>query len=304
MAWNRPSAAHKPQPKKTPNALKGALAGLVIVLVLGAVYFFMLDSKPKVEVKKTTKTHRIKEVTPAPATNRVEKAVADKAEKPRKTQKDLDDDFVRRNEAKYGTNIPPGIATAIYYIKNPPKHIYKAPREFPYLTNHADRQVAAVLYTEPGTFFIEVPTYGEKFDQEFVNSLLSPLKVEADDTQEAKDVKNFVMEMRKEIAALVKQDGRKPSEIMNEQAQLMYDLGRYETQLADALRAARKNPNLSDDDVRDLFAAANVLRKKKGLPERPVPSLTRRAISLKAEQERALRKAERKASELNKETEK
>ena len=70
--WNKPRQTPKPAPKK-PTALRGLIAGAAVVLVaLGAVYFFMGEEAKK-PTRDDTKPRRIKEVTPAPArTNRVE----------------------------------------------------------------------------------------------------------------------------------------------------------------------------------------------------------------------------------------
>ena len=69
MAWNKPSAAPKPAPKKKPSALRGVAAGLVAVAVVAAGFFFLFSGDSgKVEIKKSEKKpSRIKEVTPAPA---------------------------------------------------------------------------------------------------------------------------------------------------------------------------------------------------------------------------------------------
>lgn len=67
MAWNKPSAAPKPQPKK-PSALRGIIAGAVVVCALGGLCIWMFsggDDAPKAKSEK--KPTRIAEVTPAPA---------------------------------------------------------------------------------------------------------------------------------------------------------------------------------------------------------------------------------------------
>ena len=55
MAWNKPSAAPKPAPKK-PSALRGVAAGLVAVAVVAAGFFFLFSGDSgKVEIKKSEK---------------------------------------------------------------------------------------------------------------------------------------------------------------------------------------------------------------------------------------------------------
>ena len=54
-----------------------------------------------------------------------------------------------------------------------------------------------------------------------------------------------------------------------------------------------KAQRLEQRDVDDLFAAANIMRKKKGLSEQAAPDLTKRAIRLKREMRRREREERR-----------
>lgn len=83
MAWNKPSAAPKPQPKK-PSAMRGIAAGLVVVAVAVACIVIFMGREGDVTVKKAEKKPtKIKTVTPAPAP----KAEAPKPEEQKKPAK-------------------------------------------------------------------------------------------------------------------------------------------------------------------------------------------------------------------------
>ena len=105
------------------------------------------------------------------------------------------------------------------------------------------------------------------------------------------------MTIEKEIADACKAGGKKPSEVLNEHATAMYELGQYQRNLEEELNKIRANPDLSDNDVEDFCKAANALLASKGLPQMPLPSLARRGIRLKHAQRRAEKRAAKKAAE-------
>ena len=239
---------------------------------------------------------RIAEAKPAAAPRSAEPATKPSARALTKEERDAE--FIRRCEAKYGANMPPGLKTHIYYLKNPPKVTYEAMVSHKYLKHTSERDIASVLLVAPGTAFLEPTEYGDEFDRDFMSAMLDPIKPEEGDTEEVRHNKELVSALKKEIAELVKSTGRKPSDIMTEQSRMMYELGLFEKQLADDLLEAENNPDLSDADVDDLFAAANILRKKKGLPEHAAPDLTKRTLRLKREMRRRERE-ERRRKEMH-----
>ena len=272
--------------------MRGVVAGLVVVALAAAcIVVFMGKGEKPVEKKVETKPAKIKEVKPAVHTN-----VAPVKRELTQAERNLHD--IQLLEQKYGTNLTPSLKAYIRTLKNPPKRKFHPIERFPYLQHPAERDIASLLMTEPGCYFVIQPEYGESFNQDFVNSLLDKIEIEKDDTEEVRAVKNFVTAAKKDLAALVRESGKKPSELMNEHAAEMYELGHMQQMLEEELIAARRNADMSDEDVKDLFMAANELRKKRGLPERPIPDLTKRALRLKRQQERAaLDSAERESTE-------
>ena len=308
--WNKPkqpqrgSAASALGSRPKHPLLKGLIAGAAVVLVLGAVYFFMLDSKPKVEIKESTKPHRIKEVTPAPARTN---AAPTNIEPKKLTREERNKRNIEILTQRYGTNMPPAIKSYIYYLKNPPKVSMSATSPTDFFTHTCERQIAAIMTVEPGAEFIIQPEYDERFDQDFINSMLDKIEIKPDDTEQVKELKQQMIETKAEITRICKEEGRKPSEVMNDHAKAMFDLGRYQTILMDQLREIRENPSMTDDDVKDAFAAANKMLEQKGLAPLYIPKLTRRTLQLQRSLERkaaaaadAAAKAAEKAAEAEK----
>lgn len=290
--WNR-SAGNQPTAgrgaKGGVRSAKKVLCALCLVLfaVLGICIWLFSggDGAPKREAAKDRGL--IKEVTPAPAPKA----------KPKKTKEIVRNDMIRKIEEKYGTNIPPNLKAPLHYLRNPPQQVFERHTPYSFLTHSSERAIASVLMAEPGAFFVIQPEYGEDFNQDFVNAMLDKIEIEDGDSEETRKIKQFVTDAKKEIAALVKAEGKKPNELMNEHAAAMFELGRYQRDLEDELNRVRNNPDLSDADVADFFAAANKLRKERGLEERPIPNLTKRGLQL---QKRAARAARRAAKEAGK----
>ena len=299
MAWNQSTGPTKVEPKK-PSALRGIIAGVVCVAVAAAVAFFVLSGKevkPKAKVEK--EPGLIKEVKPAAAPTNVE---APSAPSKKKWGKDWRQKQISMIEQKYGTNLTQDLKAALYYLKNPPQKSFKPKTAYSFLRHSSERMMYSLLSAEPGAYMLEPVRVGESFNQDFINALVDKIEITNEDTDEVRQIKQFVTDAKKEMADLVKQEGKKPSELLNEHAQALYELGRFQQNLEQELNAARKNADLSDEDVEDMFRAANTLRKQKGLAELPIPNLTRRARQLQRQQARDAKKAAQKTDDsMNKE---
>ena len=297
MSWNRQeSKKEKGKSKHRGGRSRVPLVLLVpvVLLLLGVAVWWAAMPRGDSAAPQPKEPHgggQIAEATPAAAPRTPEPAPKPNVRVPTKEERDAE--FIRRCEERYGANMPPGLKTHIYYLKNPPKVTYEAMVSHKYLKHASERDIASVLLATPGTAFLNPTEYGEQFDQDFMAALFDPIKPEEGDSDEVRHNKEMVSALKKEIAELAKSTGRKPSEIMTEQNRMMYELGLFEKQLADDLVEAENNPDLSDSDVDDLFAAANILRKKKGLPEHAAPDLTKRTLRLRREMRRREREARR-----------
>ncbi len=288
---NQPSRT-KAQRRGGGGALKWVLA-VAIVLALGGGLLWWFAGR-EVAVPKDVGPKKpgalAKEVTPV---------VAPKPEA--KEQKPLTPEEERaarlkRIYDKYGTNnIPDNLKAVVYFLKHPPQRTFKAQGTHQYFRHPSERQIARVLFTEPGTYFVMKPEFGEAFNRDFANALVDKIEINDDDTDDVREAKETMKAVKKEIAELCGKEGKKPSEVMNEQAAAMYELGKYQRNLETELDRIHANPDLTDQDVEDFCKAANELLAAKGLPQMPLPNLARRSIQLKHAQRRAERKAAQEA---------
>ena len=296
MSWNRPTSntvdatsSSRPAGRgRRPGLKHGILAGAIIV-VLGALCCFIFSGNETRQDAASMKGRgRIKEVTPAAAPTNAAPVPLKKRDHRTAAWRE---ERIKKITDQYGTNLPPDLKSYVYYLRNPPQRSFKVKTPYAYLSHRSERDIADLLMAEPGTFMVIQPEYGESFNQDFANALLDKIEIEPDDSEEVRNVKEFVIAAKKEIADLVRSGGKLPNELMNEHAAMLFKMSGYEANLASELQKAKDNPDLTDADVEDMFKAANVLRKEKGLPEIALPNLSRRSLVLQRRQKRAERKA-------------
>ena len=190
-----------------------------------------------------------------------------------------DEEKLRYYKDKYGNNIPNNLKPIVYYLENPPKRNFKPNNRLESIFhNKSEREIAAFLLAEPGRVMIRPVNFGVAFDKDFNESLLKEIEFSPEDTAEQKELKAAVIETKKELLSLMK-DGKKPSEIMTEAANELYQLGQYRSQLEKEVLSVRNDPNKSSQDLIETVMAANLMLKKKGLKPIRQPNLfIRKAI--------------------------
>ena len=294
MAWNKPnsntvdatSSSRSAGRGKMPRLRRGLLAGVIVVLGAGIAAGLLTSGEATSSSLQEKDRGLIKEATPsaAPTNAAPVKKVLTKEEK---VQQEID-----MLTKKYGDDMPPSIKTHIYYLKHPPKVKMAAKGPHDYFTHFSERAIAGTVFAKPGAEFVIQPVYDERFNQDFMNSLVDKIEIKDSDSDEVKENKRMMIETKKEIVEICRAEGKKPNEVLNEHAKTMYELGRYKALLREQLNEIRTNPDMSDDDVKDAFAAANKMLEQKGLPKVAVPKLTRRSLQLQRRLERKARKSD------------
>lgn len=276
MSWNRPKTVEQPDAAKSKRPARNRRAVVFGLLAIGALVSCWLVFRPHEKPVSTSDDHRkgrIKEVQPA---------AAPKAE-PAKPEKELsyNEKKLKYYREKYGDNLPENLKPVVYYLEHPPKQIFGQKGAADFLRHSSERQIAGVALKEPGTLFIIQPTFDERFNRDFINAMVDKIEINEDDSEEVRAIKEDVTAAKKEIAAICKKEGKKPSEVMNELAASMYELGRYRQTLEAEISKVRDNPDCSDADFEDFVKAANLMLKNKGMPEMAMPNLARRSFRLK-----------------------
>ena len=200
MAWNRAdtssqSAARK-SASKSPSAVKGAIAGLAVVAVLGLAAFFIFggkDAKPKVEKVEEKKPAQLAEVKPAAVSNKTE---ATKPEEAKKSGPDKEDVWLG-TKVDHRVVVTNGsyVMETIYTVDGK-KHRYShssRPRIFKHTT---DQVLALATSAKPGESAPPLPGMSANFVDEFGESLKTEIVINPDDPDDVKELKQRVKEAR------------------------------------------------------------------------------------------------------------
>ena len=305
MSWNgsNQSKTATSRPGGQSPAAKSDNLGLTyiitftVVVAVAAAAYFVLRSKREETPQQLPESSGGKIAEVVPATNRAESAKPPE-EKPLSTREKR----LKYYRDKYGNNIPDNLKPVVYFLEHPPQKTFKVEGDTPYLRHPSERHIAGLVLVEPGTFFVMKPEYGEAFDKDFLNALMEKIEIYDDDPEDVKRVKEEVEQVKKEISAICRKEGKVPSEIMNEQAAAMFELGRYQRDLEEELDKIYDNPDLQDAEVDDFFKAANKLLESKGLPQLQLPDMSRRSVRLAYNKRVAARKAEQKQQKQQEET--
>ena len=289
--WNRPSGNAKPAPKKNPTAIRGALAGIAVVILAAIAAFFIFSGKETRQDDASKKERgRIKEVTPAAAAKSVE-AVA-KAEAEKKPAKSIDP------RVENGKVVRPPWPPNPHGVITSGLHRVKSVEEIAF-THYSDQQIASLLITEPGEGLVgdDEERMFKDFDKNFLKSLVEPIIVEETDTPFVKDLKKAVRQTKIDLKARM-DAGEDIKQIMIDSRKELRELGLYRDELNQQLRTMmNENKDMSADDLRDLVNAANKMLEDRGAKKLTMPETFIRRAEIRANKMR--REAEAKNAGQN-----
>ena len=192
---------------------------------------------------------------------------------------------------KYGDNIPENLKPVVYFLEHPSqKTFHPARTKASIFKRRSEREIASMIMTEPGTWFMRKPMFNDRFDSDFRASLDEKIEITDEDTDEQKILKQAVIDTKAELAARMKA-GENPSAAMNAFADSMYELGQYRRMLQDELGKIKRDASYSDKDVQEFVETANKMLKDKGAQPIPMPKMVFRQVSLKRAAAKAAEKA-------------
>lgn len=199
MAWNHP--IEKPvEPKKAPSRARGALAGVVVVAVLGvAAYFiFCSDGGRSVDDGAGRDRGKIKEVKPAKVRSAESEVRSARKEKP-KTVEEI-----------------------VASLDDKPKPTIKvrqlSPEEWDRLTNRTfktgtEQLMSWVFSVQPGDMPIPIPSIGEEDRKNLAAILISKNPISEKDDERTAFCKEQVDFAKKEMAKYIG-DGGDPDDFL------------------------------------------------------------------------------------------
>lgn len=256
--WNRPSGNVKPAPKKNPTAIRGALAGIAVVILAAiAAYFIFTGNETRQNDASKKDRGRIKEVTPAAAPKAAEtpKTIEPqvKEEKPKVFKSKYSKrEFKSEEEMKKWEeeNVShPGIKTG----KKPMPTI-----------NIVESEIHLIVNSKPGDFILPTPLPTKNFDKMMQEVLLHKMEIEEDDTPERiEEIKRV-----EEAKAFLRQELKAGKDLRTVLEQCREDMRKAADQM-EFMKAELKNAvrqeGMTIEDARDFEAAANKILKDKGI---------------------------------------
>lgn len=274
--WNR-SSGNEPVKKGEAKAspVKGITAGLVVVVLGAAVaWLFWSGGETRQDAASTKERGRIKEVKPAVApTNPAPK----KAEKKVEIKKLPDGKIMKYVDGKEAWMFPrqdyhgPIHTTRVHHVETIEEKCFK---------NKADRQIASLLMIRPGSSIVGNPRYEDTFVRDFLASFDNPAIPMPGDTDEEKELKRAVAEVKGDLKA--KYDaGEDIAQIMIDTRKKLRELNTYKRELEAQLHNQVKDGTLSAADIEDYVTAANQMLSDRGIEPIKINGFIKHQIKLR-----------------------
>lgn len=270
MAWNGSdntgSVPAKPAGSKSAasgSVTKVLLAAAVVAALCAAVVvcFLLRDSgKPVPKAPEKPSSGKIAEVAPIVVTNRV--PVAPKEEGKKVEIRKLEDGrFMKYVDGKEAWMYPRRSIDPPARTNGQNRVLSIEQRIFKY---RSDMEIAGLLMAQPGDMSIGDPEYDKFFKQDFLKSLVDPAFPREGDTEEERELKKAVTEVKAELKERY-DAGEDLAKIMYDARKELRELGAYKQELEEEVRKRAKDGSLSAEDIEDLVDAANVMLESRGI---------------------------------------
>lgn len=259
-----------------PAWLKGAVAGVAVVVAALAAWFLLApktqttdakpDAKKPAPAKQPPKTHK----TVSPKTNDTAAATVTKEDEGLGWRTNRWGEVVRRKKPETYKDA----SGVLRYVKgngrvpNPEdwKNAVRMQerRNIPVFKHPSESEIATLLSVNSGEQLVGGIAYDANFEQDFLAALKEPVEYSEDDTEQDRVVKAAVEEAKKELAERVRK-GEKIGDILRREREEIQRLAAYRQSLQGMVMNAVEDSTLSDADVNDYFKAANKMLSDSGL---------------------------------------
>lgn len=197
MAWNGSDGVKAPkvEEKKRPAIGKGLLAGILVVLA--AVAWFVCSTRstaPSTKADKAVASEPIAEAIPEVMEGGFSVLAPNNKKKVEGKALDKSVDAVESSRAKSEEGLAPARTPA-------PKRHRKA-----MFKNGTDQLIYLAVFASDGHSIPPLPRIDKADTDRFINSLRKPIEIEDDDTEQVKEMKKNVMEIRNTIAEIIEQN--------------------------------------------------------------------------------------------------
>lgn len=293
MSWNRPKE-NAPvvksglKEKTRPAVVKGLVGGALVVVCAVAAFLFFKSSDNAAQKEEGKHSTKIKEVAPA-VVAQTAKPEPPKVENVRRTKKGTPIPASVKPDANGILRFPSGLrwvdTNDLHMVRHPqPRDLFK------YRSENAIQTILSLDPTRMAPFLVgQRPKYDQRFVEDFKKSLTDiPVLKDENDTPAEKELRQAVIETKKELAAALSR-GEDIAQIMNDTQAELDRLCAYNETLRQQLNEIERDGKYTDDDVRDFVTAANQMLEKEGITKIAMPSLRHRQARLAMMREREAR---------------
>ncbi len=256
----------KPSGGRSPSAVRGIVAGVVVVALAIGAWFFFMDGKPAPKDGVEQKPKKIKEVKPVKPKAVKPVAETNKVEKPAPTPV----------ETKVEPEAPqPNPRKAPSTAKKYPRRVIprkpEPPQKFKY---DSDDLIGGFLEIVPGTQ-MEGGLRFDKIGRDFEKSLTEDVALaEGQDNEYNRQLREQVREIKKEIQKVMREENKTFGQVMQEQFDQLIEMGQYKRDLEQELRQIRKSGEFTAEEYDKFIEASNKMLEAKGCSPLKVPRAT------------------------------
>lgn len=156
-------------------------------------------------------------------------------------------------------------------ITKPPARIIQLGSGKPPIFEYSsENEIAGLLQIEPGDFLVGDIQYGQRFVDDFLESLRHPIIVSKDDDEETKALKRAVIDTKMEIKERY-DAGEDIAKLLTDTRAELQRMGLYRDVLRDELLRLRREEGVTSQDIIDFTEAANMMLAAKGLQPFSMP---------------------------------
>lgn len=253
----------KPPARKSGGKLPMCAVVLGLVVAVGvAAYLWMRPEpagQPAKEAKRPARVAKPKATVPSKPTPKVEQKT--QAKDPSK----MYEDGVEVVKYIVSTNNSGAVTEKLTLADG--RKIAKVHPPKPVFDNPADQVIALAVSAKPGESMPPLPNLNG-IDEDFAKSLLSPIKINDDDSDQIKELKAKVIETKAYLVEEIKDGGSVVEALKAHQA----EMERIADSRLMAIREMQKLQSEGDPEMAREFAEkVNESFRARGIPEIPVP---------------------------------
>ena len=268
MAWNQPNGKTRVNAKKSKGMAWAVVAVVVLAVAGGAWWLLSSDTTESPAPSEPSPVEPVEKPLPAPYPKVKEPPV--KAAR-----------VVVTNAAGIPL-LPDGRPARLYPEPPPSKYgvtttsVSAISKEIEVQTfkKPTDIQLAFIVNAMPGDEFGDGLDTRD-FTYHFLESLKTPIEIDPKDDERTVELKQAVIEARKELKARY-DAGEDIEHVVNDSIAELQELGRYKNELQKQVDAICRDPNTTEKDAEDCYEAANKMLEEKGVSLLKMPKLVRR----------------------------